>query len=228
MLGRESAVLEEISPVPWQTDTCIGNWHYKVGVQYKTPKKVIDLLVDIVSKNGNLLLNFRFPAPANSIPKRGASSKGSPPGRRSTAKGFLRAVHGRSHGEGPAMLVKIDPNARYNVSKQPRARCLGHPLHHQRQDPLRLRTGLAARRGADPIPRQRKPAKGRPHHGRTDAQSRAVAEVSANRRRFTHHAPGRKTPATADLGVTFKVSFARVLRAAGALPPPPLALKRFR
>lgn len=45
-----------------QTDTCIGDWHYKKGIQYKTAKKVIDLLVDIVSKNGNLLLNFPLPA----------------------------------------------------------------------------------------------------------------------------------------------------------------------
>jgi alpha-L-fucosidase len=30
-------------------------------VAYKTPKKVIDLLVDIISKNGNLLLNFPLP-----------------------------------------------------------------------------------------------------------------------------------------------------------------------
>ena len=48
-------------PRPWQTDTCIGEWHYKRGIQYKSAKKVIDLLVDIVSKNGNLLLNFPLP-----------------------------------------------------------------------------------------------------------------------------------------------------------------------
>ena len=60
-LDRERGVLEGISPTPWQTDTCIGEWHYHRGVAYKTPKKVIDLLVDIVSKNGNLLLNFPLP-----------------------------------------------------------------------------------------------------------------------------------------------------------------------
>ncbi|WP_158792627.1 alpha-L-fucosidase [Granulicella sp. L60] len=60
-LDRERGVLDAISPTPWQTDTCIGDWHYKRGVAYKSPKKVIDLLVDIVSKNGNLLLNFPLP-----------------------------------------------------------------------------------------------------------------------------------------------------------------------
>jgi alpha-L-fucosidase len=50
-----------ISPNPWQTDTCIGDWHYNREAKYKTPKQVIDLLVDIVSRNGNLMLNFPLP-----------------------------------------------------------------------------------------------------------------------------------------------------------------------
>ena len=61
-LDRERGVLDDISPKPWQTDTCIGEWHYKKGAKYKSAKKVIDLLVDIVSKNGNLLLNIPLPA----------------------------------------------------------------------------------------------------------------------------------------------------------------------
>ena len=36
------------------------------GQQYKTPKMVIDMLVDIVSKNGNLMLNV--PLPASGMP----------------------------------------------------------------------------------------------------------------------------------------------------------------
>ena len=60
-LDRERGVLDGISPVPWQTDTCIGDWHYKRGTTYKTGKKVVDLLVDVVSKNGNLLLNVPLP-----------------------------------------------------------------------------------------------------------------------------------------------------------------------
>ncbi len=60
-LDRERGILDAIQPRPWQTDTCIGQWHYKRGVDYKTSKKVIDMLVDIVSKNGNLLLNIPLP-----------------------------------------------------------------------------------------------------------------------------------------------------------------------
>ena len=52
---------DRLEPYPWQTDTCIGSWHYNRGIYrkhgYKTPATVIPMLVDIVSKNGNLLLN---------------------------------------------------------------------------------------------------------------------------------------------------------------------------
>lgn len=54
----ERGLVDGISKDPWQTDTCVGNWHYDIEAKYKTPKTVIDLLVDIVSRNGNLLLNF--------------------------------------------------------------------------------------------------------------------------------------------------------------------------
>ena len=57
----ERGVANQIMPHPWQTDTCIGNWHYKRGIQYKTPKIVIDMLCDIVSRNGNLMLNVPLP-----------------------------------------------------------------------------------------------------------------------------------------------------------------------
>ena len=53
---------DRIVPHPWQTDTCIGQWHYDRSVyenhQYKTPDQVVKMLVDIVAKNGNLLLNI--------------------------------------------------------------------------------------------------------------------------------------------------------------------------
>lgn len=58
LLDLERGVVEKIWDDPWQTDTCVGNWHYNKEAQYKTPKILIDMLVDIVSRNGNLLLNF--------------------------------------------------------------------------------------------------------------------------------------------------------------------------
>jgi alpha-L-fucosidase len=57
----ERGVPNRSLPYAWQTDTCIGAWHYDRGVydrnHYKSAKTVIHMLADIVSKNGNLLLN---------------------------------------------------------------------------------------------------------------------------------------------------------------------------
>jgi alpha-L-fucosidase len=61
VLDLERGLVNKIWPDPWQTDTCIGNWHYKKGIAYKSPKMIVDMLVDIVSRNGNLLLNFPLP-----------------------------------------------------------------------------------------------------------------------------------------------------------------------
>jgi alpha-L-fucosidase len=61
VLDHERGVLDEISANPWQTDTCVGNWHYAKGIQYKTPKFIVDMLLDVVSRNGNLILNFPLP-----------------------------------------------------------------------------------------------------------------------------------------------------------------------
>ncbi len=53
---------DRVEPHPWQTDTCIGDWHYRRSLyenhQYKSTEQVVKMLVDIVSKNGNLLLNI--------------------------------------------------------------------------------------------------------------------------------------------------------------------------
>jgi alpha-L-fucosidase len=54
----ERGVMDSISLFPWQTDTSIGDWYYRDGQKYKTSEEVIGMLVDIVSKNGNLLLNI--------------------------------------------------------------------------------------------------------------------------------------------------------------------------
>ena len=51
---------DKIREFPWQTDTSVGkkSWGYIDGEENKSPNQIIDDLVDIVSKNGNLLLNI--------------------------------------------------------------------------------------------------------------------------------------------------------------------------
>lgn len=55
-----------IQKYPWQTDTSIGDWVFKENDKYKTSTQIIQMLVDIVSKNGNLLLNVA-PTPEGEI-----------------------------------------------------------------------------------------------------------------------------------------------------------------
>ncbi|MGE5613724.1 MAG: alpha-L-fucosidase [Bacillota bacterium] len=57
VLDIEKSQLPGINPEPWQTDTCIGNWFYDVRQEYKKPGHIIEMLVDIISKNGTMLLN---------------------------------------------------------------------------------------------------------------------------------------------------------------------------
>ncbi len=55
--GAPNEILEQ----PWQSCSCIGGWHYNSSIYenngYKSASDVAKLLVDIVSKNGNLLLS---------------------------------------------------------------------------------------------------------------------------------------------------------------------------
>jgi len=62
VLDLERGVSGGGETIPWQTDTCIGDWHYRRSLfenhQYKSAKSVVQMLIDIVSKNGNLMLNI--------------------------------------------------------------------------------------------------------------------------------------------------------------------------
>jgi alpha-L-fucosidase len=58
VLDIEKSQLPDIQPNTWHTDTCIGDWFYDVRRPYKKPKQIIEMLIDIVSKNGNMLLNI--------------------------------------------------------------------------------------------------------------------------------------------------------------------------
>jgi alpha-L-fucosidase len=59
VLDLERGQLGDIRPLPWQTDTAVSNksWGYIKDDTFKSPEFVVHQLIDIVSKNGNLLLN---------------------------------------------------------------------------------------------------------------------------------------------------------------------------
>lgn len=57
----EKGVPDQIQEKPWQTCTCLGHWHYDRSLYdndgYKSAKTVVHMLIDIISKNGNMLLS---------------------------------------------------------------------------------------------------------------------------------------------------------------------------
>jgi len=60
VLDIERGKLKGIRDLPWQTDDAVGfkSWGYIPDDEYKSPKYLVTNLIDIVSKNGNLLLNI--------------------------------------------------------------------------------------------------------------------------------------------------------------------------
>jgi len=74
-LDVERGQMSDIRPMHWQTDTSISNvsWGYIEGDTFKSPEFIVHLLADVVSKNGNLLLNIgpradgTIPEPAQQV-----------------------------------------------------------------------------------------------------------------------------------------------------------------
>jgi alpha-L-fucosidase len=117
LLDHERGVSDGIAPNPWQTDTCIGQWHYMRGQQYKTAKKVIDLLTDIVSKNGNLLLNFPLPNSGELDYEETVVLSGITAWMQVNSEGIYATRPWKIYGEGPSTRVKIE-TGNFNEDKQ--------------------------------------------------------------------------------------------------------------
>jgi alpha-L-fucosidase len=62
----ERGFTNEIAPYAWQSETCVGEWHYKRSLfehpgefgGYLSPRDAIHWLIDTVSKNGTFILNI--------------------------------------------------------------------------------------------------------------------------------------------------------------------------
>lgn len=75
VLDVERGKLAELRLLPWQTDTSVSvhSWGYVQHDEYRDAASLIDELADVVSKNGNLLLNVgpkadgTIPAPVRTV-----------------------------------------------------------------------------------------------------------------------------------------------------------------
>lgn len=56
--SSEAIIESEIMAYPFQTETTVADWHYRTGQKYMDAKKVVDLLMQNVSRNGSMLLNI--------------------------------------------------------------------------------------------------------------------------------------------------------------------------
>ncbi|MGF7214142.1 alpha-L-fucosidase [Spirosoma lacussanchae] len=97
----------QIEPFVWQTDTCIGSWHYDrrvyEGNRYKTPQTVIHTLADVVSKNGNLLLSVPVRADGSIDEKETAVVEGIASWMAINKESIFGTRPWRVFGEGPAL-----------------------------------------------------------------------------------------------------------------------------
>ena len=140
VLDVERGQLGDIRPLYWQTDTSVSNksWGYIKDDTFKSPEFIVHQLADIVSKNGNLLMNI------------GPRSDGTIPDEVQQVLlevgGWLNvngeAIYGtrpwRTYGEGP---TKGRGGSFHDADTGPLPP--GLPLYDKRQCSLCDRTGLA-------------------------------------------------------------------------------------
>ena len=109
--------------LPWQADTLIGSWHYERRLfeehKYKTAGQVVQMLIDIVSKNGNPML---------SVPVRGDGTidedevnivEGIAVWMGPNGKGIFATRPWKVYGEGPS-VTKIAPKGQFGGARDVR------------------------------------------------------------------------------------------------------------
>jgi alpha-L-fucosidase len=107
-----------IQPHPWETDTCIGNWHYDRSIyenhHYKTVDMVTKMLANIVSKNGNLMLNIPVRGDGTIDPDEVAFLKGMAAWMKINGEGIFATRPWKVYGEGPPAVA----GGMFNEKKQ--------------------------------------------------------------------------------------------------------------
>lgn len=98
----ERGALKDISPVPWQTCTAIAknSWGYTDNNSFKSADHIVCDLIDIVSKNGRMLLNVGPKADGTITKQETAVLKGIGGWLRVNGDGIYDTVPWKTFGEG--------------------------------------------------------------------------------------------------------------------------------
>ena len=111
----ERGAPNQIMPQPWQCCNCIGGWHYDTGIYerngYKSAATVAKLLVDIVSKNGNMLLSVPLRADGTPDEKELAIMKEFGAWMKINSESIVKTRPWKIFGEGPIANADIKINA---------------------------------------------------------------------------------------------------------------------
>ena len=117
----ERGVPNTILPFAWQTDTCIGGWHYNRYEydhnRYKSAKTVVHMLADIVSKNGNLLLNIPVRGDGSIDDKAESILEGIATWMEVNQESILATRPWKTFGEGPAGAGQALSSQGFNEGK---------------------------------------------------------------------------------------------------------------
>ena len=142
--GRE----DRLVPYPWLTDTALAEWFNQKCAPYRSMDNLVQVFVDIVAKNGCMLLDVS-PAADGTIPDQARKML--------VGMGDWLAVNGEAiYATRPWLDLwrGADPVARRRFQRKrgQAIRPAGHPLHDQGKCALCDRAGLAqGRKALDPI-----------------------------------------------------------------------------
>ncbi len=119
--GAPNKIMER----PWQCCNCLGDWHYNTSTyehgRYKSAATVVKLLVDIVSKNGNMLLSVPLRADGTFDEKEEAILKEFGAWMKVNKESIVGTRPWRTFGEGPIADSDIAINAQGNDGQYTKA-----------------------------------------------------------------------------------------------------------